>query len=182
MSVEEGFVARNLSAVNGVICMGSGVETDDFVTLIGVIEIDSDARIDGTVSCFNGVIEIDGMSTVQGSITSVNGAITLDSGTEVGRDIRTANGRIRLSNSHVGGDLVTRHGDILLHEGSVVEGNIEFRDQRSWFRRLFGFGLHDEPRLVIDASSAVRGDVHLYHRVDVEIEDGAEVGDIVRHY
>ena len=88
----------------------------------------------------------------------VNGSITLEM-TEVQRDIKTVNGDIRLT------------------DGSVVLGDVIFSEN----------GWHSDrnnnlPRLVVDANSAIKGSVHLYRKVRLEIDEAADVGEIVEHF
>jgi len=118
---------------------------------------------------------------VQGTVRSVNGGIRLDSEIFVAQEIRSTNGDLHLYNSEVGQDLVTSNGDINLPEGSVVNGDVIYKSKRRWWNNLFNFGFNKDPILTIDGTSIVRGDIHLYHKVDLEISDRADVGEVIYH-
>jgi hypothetical protein len=74
-------------------------------------------------------------------------------------------------------DIETVNGDIRLTDGSLVLGDVIFGEN----------GWHSDrnnnlPRLVVDANSAIKGSVHLYRRVRLEIDAAADVGEIVEHF
>jgi DUF4097 and DUF4098 domain-containing protein YvlB len=73
-------------------------------------------------------------------LTTVNGGIQTNPGTGVEGRVRTVNGKITLRDTHIGENVQTSNGDILLTDGSVVEGDVIVKGRRSWFGRFFGFG------------------------------------------
>jgi predicted acyltransferase (DUF342 family) len=149
-------------------------------TVNGSITVGSDVNIGERVSTVNGRIHVGRNGKVRGPVTSVNGSISLSEGTEVSGETRATNGDIRLRSARVGGDIVTQNGDISLQDGSHVAGDLIVKKRRSWLNGWFGS--HNKPLIRIDSSSSVAGDIHLYRRVDLEIAEGAQVGEIIRHY
>jgi len=133
------------------------------------------------ISKVNGGIRVSSDATLHGSLTTVNGGIQTNPGTEIERRVSTVNGKIRLRDTRVGEDVQTSNGDIFLTDGSIIEGDIVVKDRRSWLNRIFGFEGRNS-RIIIDSNSAVRGDIHLYREVDLDIADGAEVGDVIEHF
>ena len=114
-------------------------------------------------------------------ISKVNGGIRVGSGSKVGGTIETVNGKITLDNTHVGDSVITTNGDVLIRNGSVIEGDVVFEGRRRGWTRWFNWG-NKTPDLVIDADAEVKGDIRLYHEVTLKIAEGARVGDIKRHY
>ena len=107
----------------------------------------------------------------------MNGSIDLQKGTEVGDDVSTVNGSIYLEETEVQQDVETVNGDIRLSDGSVVQGDVVFGEYGSNYHRP-----HNLPKLVVDASSAIKGSVHLYRKVQLQIDDDADVGVVTNKY
>lgn len=170
----------DLSSINGGVDLARGSSADEIDTVNGGIDLDDDVVIAGAETV-NGRITAGNDVTVNGSLSTVNGPIRTASGTVVEDQVRTVNGKIQLRNTMVGEDVQTRNGDITLQDGSTVEGDLVIKGRRSWIGRIFNFD-RGEPRISIDADSSVRGDIHLYRKADLDIDDGAEVGDVIRHY
>ncbi len=73
----------------------------------------------------------------------------------------------------------TVHGDVRIVRGSVVGGNVIFREHSGgWWSR----DDEDEPTLEVDEDSRIDGNIILYQRIRLRIADGASVGDIVERY
>lgn len=172
----------DVSLVNGSIRMASNAGATNLETVNGDIELGSHVSVTGSVTAVNGSINGAEEVQVRESLTTVNGAVTLGNGSNVGQDLQTVNGHIRLSNSRVGADLISSNGNITLADNSTVEGDVVFKGKRSWWDRVFRRGTEHRPELTIDASSVVRGDIRLYREVELHIADGADVGEIIRHY
>ena len=170
----------DVSSVNGGITMRRGSSAFELGTVNGGIDIDDDVVIRHAESV-NGGIRVGEDVTVNGSLETVNGGIRTGSGTVIQNRIKTVNGKIQLRNTQVGANVQTSNGDIEIREGSTVEGDVVIRASNSWWSRLFRSNRRPID-LTIDASSAVRGDIHLYRAVDLHIEDGAEVGDVIEHF
>jgi hypothetical protein len=133
------------------------------------------------ISKVNGGIRIAASEQV-GEVSSVtNGGIRIGSGSNVGGSVETVNGKISLNNTHVGDSVITTNGDILIAKGSVVEGDVIFEGRRRSWTRWFNW-TNKPPELVIDSDAEVKGDIRLYHKVTLKIAEGAQVGDIKRHY
>ncbi|PCJ25308.1 MAG: hypothetical protein COA96_07485 [SAR86 cluster bacterium] len=170
----------NISSVNGGIDLGRGSSAYNIDTVNGGIDLDEGVVI-SDAETVNGGIRVGDDVTVNGSLITVNGGIRMGSGTVVRNRVRTVNGKIQLRNTLVREDVQTTNGDILLRDGSSVEGDIIIRGKLSWLSRIFRFN-HKPPTIYIDSDSSVRGDIHLYRKANLEIDDGAEVGEIVYHY
>lgn len=170
----------NLSSINGGIDLARGARADKIDTVNGSINLDERVVIT-LAKTVNGGIRVANDVTVNGSLLTVNGSIRTNPGTVIEDRIRTVNGRIQLRNTLVGENVQTSNGDIVISDGSTVEGDVVVRGRRTWWRRWFGFD-HNPSNISIDASSSVQGDIHLYREVTLEIEEGAEVGEIIRHY
>ena len=97
------------------------------------------------------------------------------------REISKVNGGIRIAASEQVGEVSSVNGDVLIRNGSVIEGDVVFEGRRRGWTRWFSWG-NKRPDLVIDADAEVKGDIRLYHEVTLKIAEGARVGDIKRHY
>mgnify|MGYP002629779514 CR=1 FL=1 len=170
----------DLSSVNGGIDLARGSSAHGIDTVNGGIDLDEQVVI-ANAETVNGGIRVGSDVTVNGSLGTVNGGIRTDSGTVIQNRVRTVNGKIQLRNTLVGEDVQTTNGDIVLRDGSTVEGDIVVKGRRSWMSRLFNYN-GKPPTISIDADSSVKGDIHLYREVNLEIDDNAEVGDVIRHY
>lgn len=170
----------DVSSVNGGIDIGSGASAQRIETVNGGIDIDDRVEI-ARAETVNGGIRISRDVTVRGSLSTVNGGIRTNPGTEIEDRVSSVNGKITLRDTRVGENIETRNGDIILSDGSVVDGDVIVKSNRSWFGRFFKF-TEKHPRIVIDGESSVMGDIHLYREVDLDIADGAEVGDIIEHF
>jgi len=124
---------------------------------------------------FGGVEVGDGQK--MGDVDSVNGSIDLQKSTVIGDSVSTVNGSIHLEMTEVQRDIETVNGDIRLSDGSVVLGDVIFHENGWHSSRETNL-----PRLVVDANSAIKGTVHLYRKVRLEIDENADVGEIVEHF
>lgn len=170
----------DVSSVNGGIDLGNGASAERLETVNGGIDLDERVEIE-RAETVNGGIRVGRDVAVHGSLSTVNGGIRTSSGTVIEDRVSTVNGKITLRNTRVGENVQTSNGDILLSDGSVVDGDIVVKGRRSWFGRLFSWD-YNPPRITIDEDSSVRGDIHLYREVNLDIADGAEVGDIIEHF
>jgi DUF4097 and DUF4098 domain-containing protein YvlB len=172
--------AGDLSAVNGGIDIGRGANTGDIETVNGGIDISDEAVVD-SASTVNGGIDVGNHVTVRGSLETVNGGIQINSGSTIQHSVETVNGRIRLSNTQVGEYVATVNGDLILRDESVVDGDLILGGRSSWFNRFFNWS-SSKSDLIIDASSTVRGDIHLYEEYNLRIDDDTRVGEIIEHF
>lgn len=170
----------DVSSINGGIDLGSDAVAAKLDTVNGGIDLGERVEIE-RAETINGGILVSHDVTVHGSLSTVNGSIQTNPGTLIEERVSTVNGKIRLRDTRVGEDVQTSNGDILLTDGSVVEGDVIVKGRRSWFGRLFGFA-QKSSKIIIDANSSVMGDIHLYREVDLDIADGAVVGDVIEHY
>jgi len=178
IEVDAGESAGRLETVNGSIRFRDDSEADSVETVNGSI------RLHDNVSAYslettNGSIRAGRDLKVEDDVKTVNGRIELGPGTVVKHDVETVNGGIELVTAQVLGDVETTNGDIRLLDGTSVSGDVIFRESRSHF---FHHDDSDRPTLVVDADSSIGGTIHLYQEVRLRIADGAEIGDIVKHY
>ena len=166
-----------VSSVNGGIDIGRNAQATAVETVNGGIEIEDGAAID-SAETVNGGIRVEENVTVRRSLETINGGIRIGSGSKIGGSIETVNGKISLNNTHVGDSVITTNGDVLIAKGSVIEGDVIF--EGSWTRWLNWN--NKPPELIIDSDAEVKGDIRLYHKVTLKIDEGAKVGDIKHHY
>jgi len=132
---------RSAETVNGGIRVGDDSRTRDLVSVNGGIRVGDRVTVDGDLRSVNGSVEAGGETVVTGRLETVNGGIDLR-GTKVEGNLQTVNGRVRLDRgSRVQGDLViegrNNHGwsshskplVIELRDGSVIEGDVDVRDE-----------------------------------------------------
>jgi DUF4097 and DUF4098 domain-containing protein YvlB len=170
----------DISSVNGGIDLGSGASAEKIDTVNGGIDLDERVVID-QAETVNGGIRLSRDVTVRGSLSTVNGGIQTNAGTVIEDRVSTVNGKIRLRDTRIGGHVQTSNGDIVLTDGTVVEGDIVVKGRRSWIGRFFNFD-RKPTEIIIDEESSVLGDIHLYREVNLEIADGAKIGDVIEHF
>ncbi|MBQ14968.1 MAG: hypothetical protein QGG67_18445 [Gammaproteobacteria bacterium] len=171
----------DISSINGGVGIGSGASASDIKTVNGGINLSDHATI-GSARTVNGGIRTSEEVIVNGSLSTVNGRIVLEPRSVVRESVTTVNGRIQLSNTRIGENIQSSNGDITIRDNSTVEGDIVVKRNRgSWFSRFFNRN-RNSVEITIDASSSVQGDIHLYKEVDLDIDDNANVGEIIRHY
>ncbi len=176
IDIDAGHVVGDLSTVNGGIELEDNVVAKDVDTVNGGIEMGDNVTIDDA-SVVNGNIEAGENLRVNGDMTTVNGKVLLNTGANVEGNIETVNGDIRLIAAKVGRDIITHNGDIELTEATVVEGDIvwEKRDDDSWID-------NDRiPLLSISADSTIEGEIKLYRKVELRLENPA-LEDKVRYF
>lgn len=132
---------RSAETVNGGITVGDDSRTRDLISVNGRVRVGDRVSVDGNLRSVNGAVEAGEETVVTGRVETVNGGIDLR-GTTVQDDLQTVNGRVRLDRgSRILGDLViegrNNHGwsshskplVIELRDGSVIEGDIDVRDE-----------------------------------------------------
>jgi len=170
----------DISSVNGGIDLGSGAVAERLETVNGGIDLDERVEIE-QAETVNGGIRVGQDVTVRGSLSTVNGGIQTNPGTVIEDRVSTVNGKIRLRDTRVQEDVRTSNGDIFLTDGSVVEGDVIVEGRRSWIGRFFNFN-RQPSKIIIDSESSVIGDIHLYREVNLDIAEGAVVGDVIEHF
>jgi len=171
----------NISSVNGSISLQRGSSAQEISTVNGGIKIEDDTSL-VSAETVNGGIRIGEEVRVEEKVSTVNGGIRTGRGTDIGGKLTTVNGTIRLSQTNVSNDVQTTSGDIEIRNGSVIEGDVIVRKNSNWWKRVFGSNRRNRPEIDIDSDSIVRGDIHLYQEVNLDIEPGAQVGNIIEHY
>jgi cytoskeletal protein CcmA (bactofilin family) len=145
------------------VLLGADTRVASLESRNGAIRVGASSRIEGNASTRNGKIELDQNVRVSGSLEARNGAIDLASGVSVDGDVKTRNGQIELNQALVKRSVSSRTGDLLLRNGSRVDGDliIEITEQsgeRSWF----GFGgtrYPDAGNIELLGDSEVGGDI-----------------------
>lgn len=171
----------NVSSVNGSINLARGSSARELSTVNGGITIDDESSLT-SAETVNGGIRIGREVRIEEKVSTVNGGIRTERGTDIGGKLSTVNGTIRITDTTVANDIQTTSGDIEIRNGSIVEGDLIVRKNTNWWKRVFGGNRRNRPEIEIDANSIVRGDIHLYQEVDLDIESGAQVGDIIEHF
>ncbi len=167
ISIAAGLAVRDVSTVNGGIRLSEAASAGEVHTVNRSIELGARARVD-SAETVNGSIGIGEEVIVSGAVSTVNGNIAPDAGSEIERNIETINGEILLENSQIGGGLETANGDVTLLRGATVEEDIIIADQQGWWNKFFS-GNSRPLKLVIDEKSSVKGRIHLYREVELNI-------------
>ncbi|MFP6807999.1 MAG: hypothetical protein VB957_12615 [Pseudomonadales bacterium] len=175
IKVGEKSVVGDVSSVNGGIVLRDDSKADDVETVNVSIRIEDNVAV-RSVETVNGSIRAGQNFKVRRDVATINGSIDLQQGSTIGDDVTTVNGSIHLNNTLVEGNLETVNGDIKLAAGSRVQGNIIF-EKNSWNSGNFKL-----PKLIVDASSIIEGEIHLYRKVTLIIDENAEVGEIISHF
>tara|TARA_R110002073_G_scaffold4917_5_gene31025 strand:+ start:3074 stop:3721 length:648 start_codon:yes stop_codon:yes gene_type:complete len=171
VEVHNGEQAGDVRSVNGNIRLEANSEVEKASTTNGGIRIDDNVKAQ-ELSTVNGSIRAGEGLIVDAGVRTVNGDIRLKSGSRIGDSVITVNGSIQLTGSSVGEDVETLNGDIELRH-SIVKGDVVFREKQH-------YGHHSPPTLVIDANSEVRGRIILRQEVELQIAEGARVGEIIQ--
>ncbi|MCH7743637.1 MAG: hypothetical protein IIB71_13350 [Proteobacteria bacterium] len=176
VDIDRGLKVGDVDSVNGGIVLRDGSSADRVETVNGSVRIHDDVSV-YSVETVNGSIRAGRNLKVQDDVSTVNGGIDLQKGTIINSGVRTVNGTIGLSDTQVLRDVETTNGDIRLLHGSVVSGDVIFHQTGS-----FLYGKINRPKLVVDADSVIKGAVHLYRQVKLEIAEDARVGEVIEHY
>ncbi|MCH7744322.1 MAG: hypothetical protein IIB71_16895 [Proteobacteria bacterium] len=176
IDIGTGEEAGDVESVNGGIVLRDGSSAERVETVNGSVRIYDDVSV-YSVETVNGSIRAGRNLKVQDDISTVNGGIDLRKSSVIKNSVSTVNGTISLSATQVLRDVETTNGDIRLLHGSVVSGDVIFHQTGSILYRKI-----NRPRLVVDADSVIKGAVHLYRQVKLEIADDAWVGEIIEHY
>jgi len=143
----------------------------------GNIEIGRHAKVK-TVEVTNGNVSIDDYSQAK-SLSTYNGNIDVGKEVVVNRDIKTVNGNIKLKQGvEVGENLITTTGDIIIAQQAVISGDIIFEKPGvilSHFEK-------ETPMLKIAKDVTVKGNIHLYRKVDLHLDPTINSDKVIRHY
>jgi cytoskeletal protein CcmA (bactofilin family) len=173
VSVPAGQKTGDVSAVNGSIDVGDDASITNAATVNGGITIG--ARVHASaLATVNGGVALGDSARVDGNVATVNGALTLAQGAEVRGKLTNVNGEIRLTAAHVGGDIGTYAGDILIGANSHVDGGI--RVEQSNFSS--GDASKRVPRVVIGPGAVVRGPLRFEREVKLYVSDSATIGPV----
>jgi hypothetical protein len=143
----------DLNSVNGAVIIGKNCEIEGSCRAVnGKIVVDESSTVHDLMS-INGSITVKTGVRVQGEITAVNGSVQCEPDVVVKEEISTINGDIRLDNSRVAYDILILNGDVLLHNRSVVDGDVVFRKEPGRAQD------HSSLQITISDSSIVAGSI-----------------------
>lgn len=176
VDVAEGRNVGDIESVNGGVRLRDNVTAGDVETVNGGVRIEDDVTVD-SIETTNGGIRAGRKLKVLRDLETVNGGISIRAGSEITGDVVTVNGDIELEEVRVGGRVETVNGDIELRDGTVIEGDVIFAENQ---RRQYWPS--DMPTLYMDRNSEVRGTIQLHQEVRLEIQDGAKISGIEKHF
>ncbi|GLQ99998.1 hypothetical protein [Dyella mobilis] len=163
--------AGNVHSVNGSVRIEDGAVVQSAGTVNGSVELGANAQAT-TLQTVNGRLELGQASRVSGDIETTNGGISLASRADVAGSARTTNGSIRLDQAHVGRGIETTSGDIVVGEGSRVDGGILINEVHGWNSS------NREPHVVIGPHAIVNGTLEFRRPVRLDVSDSAQIGPV----
>lgn len=169
---EYAVVNGNVKTVNGAIRVSDGVRLEEASTVNGGVRLANNVQSQ-SLATVNGSIKVGESATVGGGIEAVNGGISVKRNSTVALDVSNVNGKIDLSETAVGGNVSTVSGDVLINNGSVIQGDLIVEKPGGW---SWGKGKRRKPKIVIGPGSSVVGTIELEHEVELYISQTAEVG------
>ena len=163
----------DVETVNGAISIGERATVKEVQTVNGAIKLSAGAHA-REVSSVNGAIQLGEGAAVSGEVSVVNGTVQLDKGASVEGKLSTVNGRIELTAAHLGGDLETVNGALLVGADSRLDGDIRVRKPgNSWFTS------NSRPvRVVIGPRAVVKGRLKFERPVKLYVSSTAKTGSI----
>ncbi|HTU67751.1 MAG TPA: hypothetical protein VMF52_17510 [Steroidobacteraceae bacterium] len=167
----------SLTTVNGDVRVSRGVSAGVAKTVNGDVTLEDDAKV-GRATTVNGSLTLRDGASVTNEATTVNGSIDVGNKARVGGNVTTVSGGIDLTGAEVGGSIETRNGDIRLRDGSRVHGGITVRKKtdHGWF----GDRDDDRPlKVSICATCVVDGDLRFERAVELRVEPGAKIGQVI---
>jgi DUF4097 and DUF4098 domain-containing protein YvlB len=120
--VRERDVVGHVSTVNGNVRIGANARALSAKSTNGEVRISSGASV-GAVETTNGAITVASAAST-GSLTCTNCEIHIGTGAEVSGKVANVNGRIRAEGAAINGTIETVTGEILLLDGTRLEGTI----------------------------------------------------------
>ena len=175
IDIDEGESVGKLESVNGGIVLRDNSSADRVETVNGSVRLYDDVEV-YSVETVNGSIHGGDNLKVERDLSTVNGGIELRAGTVVKDDVTTVNGTIRLRKTNIGRNVATVNGDIRILRGSIVSGDVVFEENHGMFNNW------NKPTLEVDADSVIEGTIHLYRKVNLKIDENADIQDIVEHF
>lgn len=167
-------VQKNLFTVNGSIRIGKRCQVKgDCRVVNGSITINDDSQA-RDLNSINGKISLGKKVTIRGDAVTINGAISSEPGTVISGDVSSINGEVDLHGTEVGKDIITKSGDVILRNKSIVRGDI--RVDKSGMINDNSSRLYVNIRLTDD--SVVEGDIIVEEKdreVTVDLRGGGKV-------
>jgi DUF4097 and DUF4098 domain-containing protein YvlB len=181
--VDDGQEAGDVSTVNGSITVGRDARVREVETVNGSVRLEDRAYAE-SAETVNGAVVLGEQSHVAGRISAVNGAVTMRSGARVGGGLENVNGKLSIEGAQVGGGIETTNGDILVANGSQIDGGIHVEKNHGW-----GWGWDRKsrnPKVTVESGAVVNGVLRFERQVDLFVGAGATIGTIegvepVRH-
>jgi hypothetical protein len=90
--------------------------------------------------------------------------------------VTTVSGEIELNGAEVGGELITRNGDIELTDGARVRGNIHVKTKND---SNWGWNDSDPIKVHICSTCVVDGELRFDRPVELRVEDGGKIGKVI---
>jgi DUF4097 and DUF4098 domain-containing protein YvlB len=175
ITINAGDTADDVSTVNGGITIGDGAVVDEAETVNGGIRLGEGARA-RSVDTVNGGIRLGSKAVVSGDVETVNGGISMEADAEAEGEVSNVNGAIELERAHVRGRVSTVNGDVLIGDGSRVEGGILVEEPNCGW--LGCWGSRRPPRIVIGAGAVVGGTLKFEQEVKLYVHDSAQIGPV----
>lgn len=171
--VNAGEHAGDINSVNGSVEIGNGAVVQRASTVNGSVNLGENAQA-SALHTVNGSLTLHQGSHVTGNVKSVNGDISLYSHADIAGSASNVNGTITLDHAHVGAGMETATGNIMIGEGSRVDGGIVVDEVNS-----HGWNTSNRlPHIVIGPHAIVTGTLDFRRKVVLEVSDSAQIGPV----
>jgi hypothetical protein len=174
VNVAEGRTVEDVGSVNGSVVVEDNVTAKHVTNINGRISIGNNVSVD-SLDSVNGQIKVGESFVAKESVSAVNGQIVIQGQGKIGGRLTTVNGNILISSVVVEKDIVSTNGSVKLKDGSLVKGNIHFRNSAKHYNKNY-------PVLHISADSNVQGDIILERPVELDLQNKNLEGKIKRLY
>nr|WP_297348641.1 hypothetical protein [uncultured Glaciecola sp.] len=174
VKVAEGRTVEDVGSVNGSVVIKDNVTAKRVTNTNGRISIGNNVNVD-SVDAVNGQIKIGEGFIAKENVSTVNGQIVIQEQGQIGGGLTTVNGNILINSVVVEKDIVSVNGSVKLKDGSLVKGDIHFRNSANNYNKNY-------PVLYISADSNVQGDIILERPVALELENKSLENKIKRLY
>ena len=166
-----------LSTVNGNVRVGRGATADHAKTVNGEIEVEEQRQDSAKWSTVNGSLDIG--EDVAIAAQCFDGQWRRRARQAHARRRRRVDGvtaRSRSMAREVGGQIVTRNGDIDLTDGARVRGGIHVKKNNG---SNWGWGKDEPLKVHICSTCVVDGELRFDRPVELRVDDGAKIGKVI---
>jgi hypothetical protein len=165
--------AGDIHSVNGSVHIGDGAVIQTASTVNGSVHFGENAQA-SALHTVNGSLDLGQGSHVTGSVKSTNGDISLYPHADIAGSASNVNGTITLDHAHVGAGIETATGNIIVGEGSRVDGGIVVDEVNS-----HGWNMSSHlPHIVIGPHAIVTGTLDFRREVVLDVSDSAQIGPV----